>query len=48
MLYMKSRKYVTVTDKGKYRVRSLKRTPQLGQGPLETPDEAEYSAGFSF
>jgi hypothetical protein len=40
---MYSRKYVTVTEKGKYRVRNSKRTAQLGKGSLKTPDEAEYS-----
>lgn len=33
--YMYSRKYVTVTEKGKYRFRNSKRTVQLGKSPLK-------------
>ena len=43
MPYMYSRKYVIVTEKGKYRFRNSMRTAQLGMSPLKTPHEAEYS-----
>jgi len=46
--YMYSRKYVTVTEKGMYKVRSLRMTAKLGKGLLKTPDETEYSVCFSY
>jgi hypothetical protein len=45
---MYSREYVTVTEKGKYRVRSSRMTAKLGKGLFKTPDETEYSVCFSF
>lgn len=43
---MYSRKYVTVTEKGKYKFRNSMRTAELGKSPLKTPDEAEYSVSL--
>jgi hypothetical protein len=44
---MYSRKNVTFTEKGKYRVRTSKRAAQLGKDPLTMPAEAEYSVSVS-